>query len=317
MAKKVSIVVSAYNEEKNLGPLYEQIVGQLKSVDVDYEIILVNDGSSDKTLNKALEIRKTNPKFKVLNFRRNYGHELAMTAGMDYASGDAVIFMDADLQHPPELIPKMSDAWINNYKIVLTIRDKNYDVSTFHKINTFAYTRIFNQLSDVELLRNSPDFRLIDRSYVDFLKKFREGGRLFRGLLGLIIGHDSEEVYLLHFDAPKRIHGKTKYNFVKKIRLALDSIIQFSIVPLRLATYLGIIAIVFSMFLAGFVVIEYFVYNRPSTGYSTIMVTMLFLGSVQLISLGIIGEYIGKIHLEVKKRPLYLADFFDDNNERR
>ncbi len=304
----VSIVVSAYNEEGNIEPLYKELQKVLSTIKLDKkEIIFVDDGSSDQTYEKCKALQQKDAGVKIVHLKRNFGHEIAMTAGMDYSSGDAVIFMDADLQHPPLYIKQMIEEWQNGMDIVLTRRVDNVDTSAFYKFCAKSFYKILNMLSDTKIPEKTPDFRLIDRKYVDFLKNFNEQDRLFRGLLSWIMPHD--KVKVIDFVAPERLSGQSKYNFSKSLQLALNSIVQFSVKPLRFSAYFGM----FSAFVAGllglYVIGEHFVLHRPTPGYATIMTTVIFLGSVQLIVLGIIGEYIGKIHMEVKKRPLYMADF--------
>lgn len=304
----VSIVVSAYNEEGNVEPLYKELKKVLKEVKLGKaEIIYVDDGSSDSTYAKCKALQKKDKQVKIVHLKRNFGHEIAMTAGMDYASGEAVIFMDSDLQHPPLYIKQMIEEWQNGSDIVLTRRVDNVDTSAFYKFCAKSFYKILNMLSDTKIPEKTPDFRLIDRKYIDFLKGFNEQDRLFRGLLSWIMPND--KVKVIDFVAPERLSGESKYNFGKSLQLALNSIVQFSVKPLRFSIYFGM----FTAFIAGllglYVIGEHFVMHRPTPGYATIMVTVIFLGAVQLIVLGIIGEYIGKIHMEVKKRPLYMADF--------
>lgn len=306
--KLVSIVISAYNEQDNVAELYKQLKAQLKTVkNVDYELIFVDDGSSDKTYTNCLKLQKKDNSVKIVQLKRNFGHEIAMTAGMDYAKGDAVIFMDADLQHPPFYIPQMIELWQQGKEIVLTKRVDNKDTSALYKFCAKSFYFVLNMLSDRKILESAPDFRLLDRKYVDFLKGFNEQDRLFRGLLSWIMPNDN--VAMIDFVAPERFSGESKYNFIKSLRLAVNSIVQFSVMPLRLATYIGLLGAVFALLLGFYVFVEHFFLHNPTPGYATIMVTVVFLGAVQLICLGIIGEYIGKIHMEVKKRPLYVADY--------
>ncbi len=304
----ISIVVSAYNEEDNVEALYKELKKVLKDTNVKtYEIIYVDDGSSDKTHEKCQSLQKKDKNVKIVHLKRNFGHEIAMTAGMDYAKGEAVIFMDADLQHPPLYIKQMVEAWQEGYEIVLTRRVDNVDTSAFYKFCAKTFYKILNLLSDTKIPEKTPDFRLIDRKYIDFLKNFNEQDRLFRGLLSWIMPND--KVKVLDFVAPQRHAGESKYNFRKSLQLAINSIIQFSVKPLRFSTYLGVITAFVAGLLGLYVIGEHFILHKPTPGYATIMVTMIFLGAVQLIVLGIIGEYIGKIHMEVKKRPLYMADY--------
>ena len=306
--KLVSIVISAYNEQDNVTELYKQLNNELKKVkNTDFEFLYVDDGSSDKTYDNCLKLQKKDTRVKVVQLKRNFGHEIAMTAGMDYAKGDAVIFMDSDLQHPPVYIPKMIELWQQGKEIVLTKRVDNKATSKFYKLCAKTFYFILNKLSDTKIMESAPDFRLLDRKYVDFLKGFNEQDRLFRGLLSWIMPHD--HVAIIDFVAPERFSGESKYSFFKSLHLAVNSIVQFSVLPLRLAIYLGLIAATAAFLLGIYVFIEHFFMHNPTPGYATIMITVIFLGSVQLICLGIIGEYIGKIHMEVKKRPLYVADY--------
>lgn len=306
--KLISVVISAYNEQDNVQELYKQLKAQLKKVkNVDYELIYVDDGSSDSTYENCLKLQQKDASVKIVQLKRNFGHEIAMTAGMDYAKGDAVIFMDADLQHPPFYVPRMIELWQQGKEIVLTKRTDNKDTSKLYKLCAKAFYFVLNSLSARKIMESAPDFRLLDRKYVEFLKGFNEQDRLFRGLLSWIMPNDN--VAIIDFVAPERFSGESKYNFIKSLRLAVNSIVQFSVMPLRLATYVGLFGAVFALLLGGYVFIEHFLLHNPTPGYATIMVTVVFLGAVQLICLGIIGEYIGKIHMEVKKRPLYVADY--------
>lgn len=306
--KSVSIVISAYNEQDNVAELYKQLKIELKKTkDVEHELIFVDDGSSDKTYTNCLKLQKKDACVKIVQLKRNFGHEIAMTAGMDYAKGDAVIFMDADLQHPPFYVSQMIKLWQQGKEIVLTKRVDNKDTSALYKFCAKAFYFVLNSLSERPIMESAPDFRLLDRKYVDFLKGFNEQDRLFRGLLSWIMPNDN--VAMIDFVAPERFSGESKYNFIKSLRLAINSIVQFSVTPLRMATYIGLLGAVFALLLGLYVFVEHFFLHNPTPGYATIMVTVVFLGAVQLICLGIIGEYIGKIHMEVKKRPLYVADY--------
>lgn len=313
--KLVSVVVSAYNEQDNVGELYRQLQKNLTDVaGVDYEIIFVDDGSSDNTLANCKKLQKKDKRVKIVQLQRNFGHEIAMTAGMDYAKGNAVIFMDADLQHPPAYVPQMIKLWQEGNEIVLTKRVDNKETSKLYKWCAKIFYYVLNVLSDTKVMESAPDFRLIDRKYVDFLKGFNEQDRLFRGLLSWIMPHD--KVAIIDFTAPERFSGTSKYNFVKSLKLAMNSILQFSVLPLRLATVIGLFGAALALLMGAYVFVEHFFLHNPTPGYATIMVTVVFLGAVQLICLGIIGEYIGKIHMEVKKRPLYMADYIENKDKR-
>ena len=314
--KTVSVVISAYNEEGNVAELYKQLNGECKKIkNINFEFLFVDDGSKDNTLLEVKKLQQKDARVKIVQLKRNFGHEIAMTAGMDYAIGDAVIFMDADLQHPPVYIPEMIKCWQDGFEIVLTKRVDNVATSKFYKFCAKTFYWILNLLSDTKIGESMPDFRLIDRKYVDFLKGFNEQDRLFRGLLSWIMPND--KVKTIDFIAPNRFSGTTKYNFIKSLRLAINSITQFSVRPLHLATWLGLLGAACSLVLGFYVVVERFILHNPTPGYATIVAAVGFIGGVQLITLGIIGEYIGKIHMEVKKRPLYLADFIKTEEKKK
>ena len=308
MRESLSIVISAYNEGESIEALYAELSKVMNSLPLKtYELIFVDDGSKDDTYVKCARLQEKDKAVKIVRLRRNFGHEIAMTAGMDYAKGDAVVFMDADLQHPPVYIKEMVKYWQEGTDIVLTKRVENEATSKFYDFCAAAFYKILNFLSDTRIPAKTPDFRLIDRSYVDFLKRFSEHDRLFRGLLSWAMPTDNVKV--INFIAPERFAGASKYNFRKSLGLALNSIVQFSTKPLRLSIYLGLLTALISGCLGLYVIVEHFVMNKPTPGYATIVTSVVFLGSVQLIVLGIIGEYIGKIHMEVKKRPLYIAEY--------
>ncbi len=315
MRDNVSVVVSAYNEGESINELHKELSKVMKELPLkEYEIIIVNDGSKDDTYAKCKKLQAKDKHLKIVNLKRNFGHEIAMTAGMDHAKGEAVIFMDADLQHPPFYIKEMVKYWQEGTDIVLTKRVENQATSKFYDFCAFAFYKILNFLSDTKIPAKTPDFRLIDRNFIDVLKKFNEQDRLFRGLLSWAMPND--KVKVIDFVAPDRFAGTSKYNFRKSLALALNSIVQFSTKPLRLSIYLGLLTAFISGCLGLYVIIEHFILRHPTPGYATIMTTIIFIGSIQLIVLGIIGEYIGKIHMEVKKRPLYIADFEERNDKK-
>jgi len=314
MRNSISVVISAYNEGESINELHKELTKVMQELSLkSYELIFVDDGSSDDTYAKCQKLQSKDENVKIVHLRRNFGHEIAMTAGMDYAKGGAVIFMDADLQHPPFYIKEMVKHWQSGTDIVLTKRVENKATSKIYDICAATFYKILNFLSDTKIPAKTPDFRLVDRSYIDFLKKFNEHDRLFRGLLSWAM--PNENVKVIDFVAPERFAGESKYNFRKSLALAINSIIQFSTKPLRLSTYLGLFTAFISGCLGLYVIIEHFVLKHPTPGYATIMTTVIFLGSIQLIVLGIIGEYIGKIHMEVKQRPLYIAEYKDKSQK--
>lgn len=310
MRDSISIVVSAFNEEGNIDELYRQITQAMSKTQLkSYELIFVDDGSADKTYQKCEVLQQKDNHIRIVRLTRNFGHEIAMTAGMDHATKDAVLFMDADLQHPPRYIPEMVRLWQEGTDIVLTRRVSNQETSAFYDFCAKSFYYILNKLSDTKIPAKTPDFRLIDKSYIEVLKKFREHDRLFRGILSLI--SSEKQVKVISFTAPERFSGESKYNFRKSLSLAFNSIVQFSTAPLRFSIWLGVLGAFFAVVMGIYVVVEHFVFHQQSTGYATIMATMMMLGAIQLIFLGILGEYIGKIHVEVKNRPLYHAEIKD------
>lgn len=308
MRDSVSIIISAYNEEGNIDELYRRLKAVIQPLNLQsVEYIFVDDGSTDKTMDRCLALQKNDSAVKIVHFLRNFGHETAMMAGMDHAVGDAVILMDSDLQHPPECIPEMIRLWREGNDIVLTRRTSNADTTLLYRICTIIFYRVLNLMSDTPIPANTPDFRLLGKKYVDLMKSFDERGAMLRGMLGLVTHLD--RVPVIEFSAPERLSGESKYNFRKSMGLAFDSILQFSVKPLFISLWLAIITAIFAIVLGVMVVVERYVLNNPTPGYATIVMVSLIMGTVNLVVLTIIGAYIGKIHIETKKRPIYLADY--------
>jgi dolichol-phosphate mannosyltransferase len=310
--KLVSIVISVYNEEKNLLPLYKELIKNLdKCSQINYELIFVNDGSADGSLGILSNLVVKDKRVRVVNFARNFGHEIAMTAGLDHSRGEAVIFMDADLQHPPHILPKMIEKWLHGHDVVLTKITVNEDKSAFRNMLSKAFYCLVNWISDVSIPENTPDFRLISGDYVTTLKNMRENSRMFRGMLNWLGIFNAAQI---EFVAPKRVAGVTNYNFIKSMRLAIDSIIQFSIKPLRISIYFSIICALASLSFGLITIYEHYVAHQPS-GYATIICLITFFASLQFVLIGILGEYIGRIHIESRDRPLYFANVIEKKDE--
>lgn len=310
--EKVYFIISAYNEEQNVGPLINALVPELRKINFDhYELVFVNDGSTDATLERLKDLQNENPKMVIINQTKNFGHEMAMTAGLNYVATEqyeekyAVLFMDADLQHPVELAVQMIQLWQKGHKLVLTKRVNNEDTGLRYKLLGNAYYWILNMISEVKIPRNMPDFRLLDKKYVQWINQLNENDRMFRGMLSLV---GLREAYILDFVAPKRLSGTSKYNFLKLYKLAIDSVIQFSVKPLRIATFIGFLGCVVSVLFLGFSIYNSLTSHEPKTGFLTLLTMMIFLCSLIILFLGILGEYIGRIHIEVKKRPLYFNE---------
>jgi dolichol-phosphate mannosyltransferase len=305
----ITIVVSAYNEQDNVETLWSRLTEQLQTIKAveSYEIVFVDDGSVDETFAKLASLQSKDHRVKVVKLSRNFGHEVAMTAGMDFATGDCVLFMDADLQHPPSLVPRMIERWREGNDIVLTRRKDSGGKGGLRKLfYQWAYWFI-NMLQDENIPNSSPDFRLIDRCYVDALKDMDEKDRMLRGLLSWAVRGD---YVFVDFEPDERLSGESKYSIGSLFRLGVDGIISFTDKPLKISLYLGGFALMFSSVLAIFTIWHHFAVDDTRTGYATILVSTLFLSSVQFLVLGILGLYIGKIHFEVKKRPLYVAKYF-------
>ncbi len=298
-----SIVVPIWNEEQVIPELYRRVVDVMTRAGESWELICVNDGSRDRSLQMLIDLHAQDPRVKVIDFSRNFGHQVAITAGADFAEGDAVIVMDADLQDPPEVVLEMIEQWREGYEVIYAMRAKRQG-ETWFKLTTAKYFyRILRQITDVEIPVDTGDFRLMDRRVVLAMRQLREKHRFMRGLSSWV-GFRQTGV---EYERAERYAGETGYPLRKMVRLALTAITGFSYLPLQLATYLG-----FALALISLVGIFLTIFLRLSgssffLGQATTLVSVLFLGSIQLIVLGIIGEYLGRIYDEVKGRPLYIV----------
>ena len=303
MKKKISVAVPVFNEEANLREFYKRTSDVLKELDYDYNIIFVDDGSKDSSAFILNELAKEDEHVEAYLLSRNYGHQLAITCGMDNADGDVVITMDGDLQHPPELIPQLIELWEAGNEIVQTKRVATEDAGFIKNLTSSAYYKLINALSEVEITPGGSDFRLMDRKAVDAFKLYRERARFIRGLVRTL----GFKVAEFEFVAPPRFAGVSKFNFRKMFHFALDGITSFSNVPLRWAFYLGLLCGLVSLGLMGHVLYVKYISEDAVPGWATMMVCTLFIGGIQLIGIGILGEYIGRIFEEIKQRPLYLV----------
>ena len=300
---KISIVVPLYNEESNISYLFERLEFVLNNLNHSYEIICVNDGSTDKTLQSLIKHHQHNNLIKIINLSRNFGKEIALTAGIDYTSGNAVIPIDADLQDTPELITNMIDKWKEGYDVVYATRISRHGESWLKRFTANNFYRIIGKISNISIPRNTGDFRLMDRKVVEALKKMPERTRFMKGLFAWV-GFKQTSIT---FNREPRFQGKTSWNYWKLWNFALDGIFSFSLIPLKVWSYIGIIISLIALLYASFLVIYTVILGVDIPGYASIIVSILFLGGIQLISLGIIGEYLGRIYEEVKERPLYLV----------
>ena len=313
----ISVIVPIFNEEEVIPELHRRMAAVLGNIGQPWELVCVNDGSRDASLSMLLSLREQDARVKIINFSRNFGHQIAITAGMDYALGDAIAIIDADLQDPPELIGEMFDKWREGYEVVYAVRAHRQGESRFKLWTASAFYRLLRRITDVEIPVNTGDFRLIDRQVLLTMRRLREKHRFMRGLSSWVgfrqIG--------IEYQRAERFAGDTKYPLSKMLRLTLDAITSFSYLPLRLSTYFG-----FFLALASLVGIVTTIALRLSGnnaffGQASTLVAVLFLGGIQLIFLGVIGEYLARIYDDVKARPLYVvsraygyADLADHRN---
>ena len=302
--KTITILIPCYNEENSLDILYERLRKLIDDLPAyQFKVLLVNDGSVDHTLDKMQQLHAKDSMVSYLSLSRNFGKEIAMLAGLDYAEGDAVIIMDADLQDPPELIPQMIREWENGYDDVYARRRSRAGETWFKKATAHWYYRILQKFADIDIPADVGDFRLLDRQAVDALCSLRERQRYTKGLFSWI-GYNKKE---LLFDRDPRAAGNSKMNFIKLLGLAVDGITSFSVAPLRLASILGLIISTVAFAYLVFVIVKTLLFGDPVAGYPSMISIILFMGGIQLIVLGIIGEYVGRIFYEAKGRPDYLV----------
>ena len=296
----ISIVTPVYNEEDNVVFFHEEITKVMKTTGMDYEIIYVNDGSRDRTDELIRELAEKDPHVRAITFARNFGHQTAITCGMDFARGDAVITMDGDMQHPPELIPLLLEKWKDGYDIVQTIRTSTEDSGFIKKITSAGYYKVINSISKTPVTPGGSDFRLMNRKSLDVFLRFREHARFIRGIVG---GLGFKQT-TIKFEAPARHAGVSKFSMNKMLHFAIDGILTNSTTPLRAAFYAGAVSGFIGVLLILHVLYSYLVGNTVP-GWATMTILIAFFGSANLVGLGIIGEYIGRIYEESKNRPLY------------
>lgn len=302
-APTLSVVVPAYNEEEGLEAFYNALVPHLESLGCSWELVFVNDGSRDGSLKVLRRLHQNDPRVRVVSFSRNFGHQLAITAGMQHALGHAVVVMDADLQHPPALLSEMLRLWHDGYHVVYTIRSYGEEIGLVKRLTSNMFYRVLNAISDVEFIPGVADFRLMDRKVVDSLGAMPEESRFVRGMVRWLGFHQIGIPYV----AAPRVAGQSKYNFRKMLAFAIDGITSFSTKPLRWITNVGFGVALLGVLYAAYVLFETLVLGGTAPGWPTLVITLLILGGMQLISLGVIGEYVGKIYMETKRRPLYVV----------
>jgi polyisoprenyl-phosphate glycosyltransferase len=303
MAVTFSIVAPVYNELNNLAELTRRVREVMTSIQGTWELLLVDDGSTDGSTDRIRELAKLDEHIRPVIFARNFGHQIAVTAGLDYARGDATIIIDADLQDPPEVIPDLISKWKEGYEVVYAVRLEREGETWFKKISAGLFYRIIYRITDVKIPLDTGDFRLLDRKVVDVMNRMREKHRFLRGMASWVgfrqIG--------VPYKRSARFSGQTKYPFSKMLRLAINAITGFSYFPLQLATYFGFGSAGLAIIAIPVVIIMRLVGKGAFLGQATTLLAVLFLGGVQLICLGVLGEYLGRIYDEVKGRPLYIV----------
>ncbi len=303
MPPKYSFIVPIYNEEDTLFEMYRRVRAVMDQMDGSVELVLVNDGSRDRSLSLMRELHEKDPQVCYLSLARNFGHQVAVTAGLNFVRGQAIVILDADLQDPPELIPALVEQWQQGYQVVYAQRTKRLRESWFKRLPAYVFYRLMRRLADVDIPVDTGDFCLMDRQVVDVLNTMPERNRYIRGLRSWV-GLQQTSVY---FEREPRFAGEVKYTFRKSLSLAVNSLVSFSKLPLRLSTYVGLVAAVAAVLMAVLVLYWRIVApTSPLTGFASIMIAIFFLGAVQLVSIGILGEYVGRIYEEVKGRPLYV-----------
>lgn len=310
--KKISIIIPAYNEEESLPILYERMKKLMEDMKhYQFEILFVNDGSKDKTIEIIKNLRQEDDRICYVDFSRNFGKEIAMIAGLDYATGDCVIFMDADLQDPPELVPELVKYWEEGYDDVYAKRRSRKGETWFKKFTSSMYYKVLQHLTKVEIQRDTGDFRLLDRRCVNALKKLRESQRNTKSMFSWI-GYRKKEVL---YDRDPRVAGSTKWNYMKLVDLAIDGITSFTTSPLRLSTFIAIPTFIVLFVYFVYVIAKSIIIQEAIQAYQAIILLILFFSGIQILLFGIIGEYLGRIFNETKNRPLYLVNEYNGEKE--
>lgn len=301
--RKISVVVSVYNEELSLNSFFDATTGVLENCSWDYELIFVNDGSVDGSIELLKRFAEENEKVKVVDFSRNFGHEAAMIAGIDHASGDGIVCMDADLQHPPESIPDIIAKFEEGFEVVSMIRTKNADAGLIKRITSGAFYKVLNMMSPIKFENNSSDFFALARPVAEVLRKeYREKIRYLRGYVQSVGFRKTT----LEFEARRREAGESKYSIRKLLKFSINALCSFSDLPLKLGMYSGLFVALCGFILMIFTIVNKMVYGAPA-GYSTIIVVLCFMFAVVLMVIGIIGEYIAVLFAEIKDRPIYIV----------
>ena len=298
------MLVPVLNEQESVALYVQTTRSVLETAEVDFEFLFINDGSSDQTFQRLIELANAEKRIRIINLSRNFGKEIALTAGIDHANGDVLIPMDVDLQDPPELIPEFLEKWREGYDIVYGIRSQRRHDSFMKRTTAAWFYKVFNRLSRIQIPPNAGDYRLIDRRVADVIRKMPERNRFMKGLFAWV-GFDSIGVL---YERPGRTAGRTKWSHWRLWNFALDGLISFSTLPLRVWTYLGAIVAILSFCYGSFIVIRTLALGADIPGYASMLTIILFLGGLQLLSIGVLGEYLGRLFIEVKQRPQYIIE---------
>ena len=301
MRRKISVVIPSFNEEGNIEVLATRLINVLKTVPYTYEVIFVDDGSSDGTLERLKTLSGLDSNLFYLELSRNFGHQNALKAGYDYADGDCVISMDGDMQHPPELIPQFLEKWEEGYDVVYTCREYQDEATIFKTKTSDLFYKMMNSLSDTKLEKGTADFRLIDRNVANVLSSLNENGLFIRGLVKWL----GFKQFAIHYQCEARFSGKSKYNLKKMVKFAVQGITAFSVRPLYMATGVGMFFSLVAVLYIPYILISYFT-GYVVSGWTSILATIVFFSGVQLMVLGIIGMYLGKLFMQSKQRPNYI-----------
>lgn len=300
----LSLIVPCYNEGNNIDAFFEAVTPVLESTQKTFEVVCINDGSKDDTLEALRDMQARDSRIVIIDLSRNFGKEAALTAGLEHARGQVVIPIDADLQHPPELILEMIQKWEEGYKMVTTTIKKRNNKSFIVNFLSNLFYRLVNRYADVPIPKNTGDYRLMDREVVDAIRALPERNRFMKGIFAWV-GFKQTTIM---FELQKRHAGKTKWSFFKLWTLALDGFCSLTSFPLKIWTYIGLLIASFTLFYAFIVILKTLLFGVDVPGYASLIVAVLFLGSIQLISLGVIGEYISRIYEETKRRPIYIKN---------
>ncbi len=299
----ISVVIPAYNEEANIQMLFDRLSAVMEQMSVEYELVFINDGSKDKTIQLIKELAQREPVVKYIDFSRNFGHQIAVTAGLDRAAGDAIVIIDGDLQDPPELIIDMYKKLREGFEVVYAKRKTRKGESWLKLWTAGTFYRILSNITSISIPVDTGDFRIIDRKIVDILKQMPEKSKFLRGQISWV---GFNQTYL-EYERQERNAGETGYTYGKMLNFALDGITGFSDLPLKIVTYFGFIVSTFAFFVMIYALLSRFIWEDYQPGWTSLMISVLFIGGIQMIAIGIIGEYLSRMNHNIRNRPLYIV----------